>query len=100
MSKVNFTSGKKDATLTNVKKMIGDAETFTVEYSSKIVYVIIVTNEMNQIQNYVPPIAWVVITREDQGVVEDVIDDFAAPNKMENLSTQKKHCFLQGVLFF
>ena len=34
ISKGNNTSGKKDALLENVKEVIGDAETFTVEYSS------------------------------------------------------------------
>ena len=34
MSKGNPTSGKKDELLANVKYLIRDAETFTVEYSS------------------------------------------------------------------
>ena len=60
----------------------------------------VVTNEVNQIQNYAPPIAWVVMNGEDQVIVEYVTDGFAAPTNMENLSTQKKHCFLQSVLYF
>ena len=71
-----------------------------MEYSSDIVDVIVVTNEVNQIQNDVPHMAWVVVTLEDQGIVEDVTDGFASPTNMENLSTQNKHCFLQGVLYF
>ena len=39
----------------------------------------VVTNEANQIKNDVPPIALVVMTGEDQGIVEDVIDDFLNP---------------------
>ena len=64
MSKGNHTSGNNDVLLENVKDVIGDAETFSVEYSSEIVYATVVTNEVNQIQNYVPPIAWVVMTGE------------------------------------
>ena len=60
----------------------------------------VVTNEVNQTQNYVPPIAWVVMTGEDQGIVEDIKDGFYATTNMDNRSTQKKHCFLQGVLYF
>ena len=30
------------------------------------------TNEVNQIQNGVPPISWVLMTGDDQGIVEDV----------------------------
>ena len=62
MSKGNTTSGKKYALLENVKEMIKDAETFTVEYSSEIVDATDVTNEANQIQNDVPPIAWAYMT--------------------------------------
>ena len=58
------------------------------------------TNKVNQIQNNVPPIAWDMMNGEYQGVVEDVTDGFASPTNMENLSTQNKHCFLQGVLYF
>ena len=64
MSKGNHTSGNNDVLLENVKDVIGDAETFSVEYSSEIVDATFVTNEVNQIQNYVPPIAWVVMTGE------------------------------------
>ena len=35
-----------------------------MEYYSEIVDVTVVTNAMNQIQNGVPPIAWVVMTGE------------------------------------
>ena len=62
--------------------------------------VTVVTNKVNQIQNNVPPIAWEMMNGEYQGVVEDVTDGFASPTNMENLSTQNKHCFLQGVLYF
>ena len=64
MTKSNTTIGKKDALLENVKQVIGYAETFSVEYYSEIVDVTVVTNAMNQIQNGVPPIAWVVMTGE------------------------------------
>ena len=67
MSKGKPTSGKKDTLLENVKEVIGDAEKFIVEYSSEIVDATIVTNKVNKIQNYVPPIARVVATGEDQG---------------------------------
>ena len=56
--------------------MIVYAETFTVEYYSEIVDTTVVTNEVNQIKNDVPPIALVVMTGEDQGIFEDVTDDF------------------------
>ena len=70
MSKGNPTSGKRDEPLENVREVIGDVETFTVVYSSEIVDMTVVTYKVNQIQNYVPPISWVVITGEDQGIVE------------------------------
>ena len=35
-----------------------------------------------------------------KGIVEYVTDGFYAPNNMKNGSTQKNHCFLQGVLYF
>ena len=44
----------------------------------------VVTNESNQIQNYVPPIAWMVMTGEYQVIAEDVTDGFSAPTNMEN----------------
>ena len=50
MSKVNPTISKKYALLENVKEVIRDAKTFTVEYSSEIVDVTVVTNKVNQIQ--------------------------------------------------
>ena len=99
MSEGNNTSGKKDSLLENIKEVIGHADKFNVEYSLEIVDAIVVTNEVNQIQNDVPYIAWVVITGYYQGIVEDVTDDFDAPTNMVNKSTQKKHCFLQGVLY-
>ena len=47
--------------------MIGDAETFNLGYSSEILDATVVTNKVNQIQNDVPPIAWVeVINTENQ----------------------------------
>ena len=49
-----------------------------------MVHVTVVTNELNQIPNGVPPIAWVVITVDDQGIVEDVTYGFAAPTNMYN----------------
>ena len=49
--------------------------------------VTVVTNKMNQIQNDVPPIVWVVMTLESKGIVEDVTDGFYAPTNMDNLST-------------
>ena len=63
VSKVNPTGGKKDEILENVKEVIGDTDKFTVEYSSDIVDATVVTNKVNQTQNYLPPNAWVVITR-------------------------------------
>ena len=39
----------------------------------------VLTNEVNQIQNYVPHIAWVVMMGEDQGIDEGVTDGFSAP---------------------
>ena len=42
------------------------------------------TNEVNQIQNDVPLIAWVVMNGEDQEVVEDVTYGFAAPTNTDN----------------
>ena len=33
-----------------------------MEYSSELVYVTVVTKEVNKIQNDVPPISWVVMT--------------------------------------
>ena len=57
------------------------------------------TNKVNQIQNYVPPIAWVVMTGEDKGIVEYVTDGFDAPTNIDNISTHNKHCFLQGIIY-
>ena len=71
-----------------------------MEYSSEIVDATVVTNEINQIQNYFPHIVWVLMTGEDQGFVEDVTDGFYSPANMDNLSAQKKHSFLQGVSYF
>ena len=48
--------------LENVKEVIGNADTFTVEYSSEIMDATVVTSEVNQNQNGVTPIAWVVMT--------------------------------------
>ena len=62
MSKGKPISRKKDTLLVNVKKVIGDAETFTVEYSSERVDATVVNNWVNQIQNDVPPIAWAYMT--------------------------------------
>ena len=59
MSKGNPKKGKKDALLENVKEVIGDAA--------------VVNNEANRIQIDVPPIEWVVMDGEYQGIVEDVI---------------------------
>ena len=84
MSQGNPTSVNKDALLENLKEVIGDAETFTVEHSLEIVDVTVVTTEKNQIQDDVPPIVLVVMTREDQGIVEDVADGFFAPTNMDN----------------
>ena len=84
MSEGNNTSGKKDSLLENIKEVIGDADTFTVEYSSEIVYATFLTNEVNQIQNDVTPIAWLAMTGEDEGIVEDVTDGFDAPTNMDN----------------
>ena len=39
------------------------------------------------------------MTREDQVIVEDITDGLAAHSNMENWSTYKKHCFLQGALY-
>ena len=55
------TSVRKDKLLENIKVVIGDAEKFTVKYSSEIVDATVVTSEVNQIKSYVPPIAWVVM---------------------------------------
>ena len=82
MSNVNPTSANIDSLLVNVKYVIGDAATFTVDYSSEIVDANVVTKEVNQIQIYVPPISWVVMNGEDQIIVEDVTDCFAAPTNM------------------
>ena len=84
MSKGKPASGKKYALLENVEEVIGDAETFTVEYSSERVDATVVTNGVNQIQNDVPPIACMGMTVEDQGIVEDVADGFSAPTNMED----------------
>ena len=62
MSKGKPTNRKKDELLENVKEAIGDAETFTVGYSSEIVDATVVTNEINQTLNDFLPIAWVVMT--------------------------------------
>ena len=56
MSSGKPTCRKNDALLENLKELIGDAKTFTVEYSSELVDSTVVTNEANQIQNDVPPI--------------------------------------------
>ena len=42
------------------------------------------TNEVNQIQNDVPPITWVVMTGYYQGIFEDVTDGFSASTNMYN----------------
>ena len=63
-------------------------------------YATAVNNKANQIQNDAPPITWVEITGEYQGIVEDFTYSFAAINNMGNWSTQKKNCFLQGVFFW
>ena len=47
-----------------------------MEYYSEIGGRTVVTNGVNQIKNDVPPIALVVMTGEDQGIFEDVTDDF------------------------
>ena len=86
--------------MANVKEVIRDADTFTVKYSSELVDATVVTNEVNKIQNYVPPIAWVLMTLEDQGSVEYVTDGFSSPTNMDNRSTQNKRSFLQCVLYF
>ena len=70
-----------------------------MEYSSEILDVTVVTSEDNNIQNDVPPIAWVMSTGEDKGIVEDITDDFAASTNMDNTLTWKNHCFLQGVSY-
>ena len=62
MSKVNQAISKKHALLANVKDVIGYADTFTVEYSSELVYVDVVTNKANHIQKDVPPIVRAVMT--------------------------------------
>ena len=72
MVKVNPKIGEKDTLLENVEEVIGYAETFTVGYSSEILDATDVTNRVNKIQNYVPPIAWLVMTGEYQGIVEVV----------------------------
>ena len=66
MSKGKPTSGKKDTLLENFKEVIGDAEIFTVECSSEIVDTTVVNNKVNQIQNIVTTILWLVVTGEDQ----------------------------------
>ena len=58
--------------LENVKEVIGHAEIFIVDYSSEILDATVVTNEVNQIQNYFPSIALVVMTGEYHEIVEDV----------------------------
>ena len=62
--------------MANVNEVIGYAETFTVEYYSEIMDATVVTNDVNQIQNDVLSIALVVMTGEDQRIVEDVTDGF------------------------
>ena len=52
--------------------------------SIEILDAYVVTNEVNQIQNYVTHIARVMMTVEDQGIVEYVTDGFSAPTNMEN----------------
>ena len=59
----------------------------------------VVANEVNQIQNDVPRIVWAVMTVEDQGIGEEVTDGFPTTTNMDNKSTQKKHCLLQGMLY-
>ena len=76
MYNIKHTRGKKDALLENLKEVIVYAETFTVEYYSEIMDATVVTNDVNQIQNDVLSIALVVMTGEDQRIVEDVIDGF------------------------
>ena len=44
----------------------------------------VVTNELYQIQNYVSPTAWVVLTAVDHGFVEDVTDGSSEPTNMDN----------------
>ena len=58
--------------LENVKEVIGHAEIFIVDYSSEILDATVVTNEVNQIQNYFPSIALVVMTGEYHEIVEYV----------------------------
>ena len=74
--------------------MIGDAKTFTVEYSSEILDATFVTNEVNQIQNYVPPIAWEVMAGEDQGIVEYVKNGFL------HITTWKIYQHIRIIVFF
>ena len=64
--------------------MIGYVETFNVEYYSELVDATVETNEANQIQNYFPPIAWLFIIGQDQGIVEGVKYSFSAPTNTEN----------------
>ena len=75
-------------------------EIFSEEYCSEIVNVTVVTNEVNQIQNDVPLIAWAVMNGEDHDIVEYFTDSFSAPTNMDNRSTQKNNFFLQSVLYF
>ena len=84
MYKGNPTSGKKDALQANLKEVIGYVDIFTVEYSSEIVDANVVTNEVNQIQNDIPPIAWAVMNGEHYRIVEHFTDDFSAPTNMDN----------------
>ena len=93
-------SGKKDARLENVKEVIVDEETFTVEHSTEILDATFITNEVNKIQKDVQPIAQLIMTGDNQGVVEDVTGGLSAPTNMHSRSTQKKYCFLQGALYF
>ena len=55
-----------------------------MEYYSELADETFVTNEENQIQNDVPPTAWVVITEEDQGIVEYITDGFSTPTNTDN----------------
>ena len=64
--------------------MLGDTETFTVEYSSELVDATVVTNEENKIQNYFPHITWLVMTGWDRGIVEYDTDNFSATTNMDN----------------
>ena len=80
--------------------MIGNSDTFTLKYSSEKVYATVVTNELNQIQNHVPPIALVAIPVYNRIIVEDFTDVLSVPTNLDNIITQKKHFYLQCVFYF